>query len=99
MAGADGRPRPAVGMTSPAEGDAATAAALRGLARASSPPASAVHLVRGPTSRLKQIRLTGNAATITARLQRLYAADGATLKDGHARRKIPDGPVSRGAIR
>ena len=68
--GADG-PRLAIGVTDPPEDGRANKAACAALAKALGVPGGAVSVIHGATSRQKTLRVTGDLATLAARLEGL----------------------------
>jgi len=65
---ADGK-RLAIGVTDPPEDGRANRAACAALAKALGIPASAVAVVQGATSRQKLLRVAGDPAALSARLE------------------------------
>ncbi len=73
---AEGRLLLRVAVTDPPEGGKANAAALRLLARAWKLPKSDLHIVGGATNRRKTLRINGDPAALTRRLDDWLTREG-----------------------
>ncbi len=74
---ADGRAVLKIRVRAVPEAGAANAALIRVLAKALALPASAITLQSGATSRLKSLRLVGDAPVLAAQLAAICGKDGA----------------------